>query len=228
MTLISKKFRNSALALSIVFTVTGCGGGSDKVDTLLDDLTPKDKSANITFVNALDEMASFYVQIRDLNRDVFSDEDKASDIAVNEISSPYKHAWGESLNNTTFGVQDANSQTKKDTLNQELTADSNVFAVAWLSGTDYQLSVFDKQASDKADVYSIRVFANSQMSVKINDSDQVVQTTEIGKVTQRFEVNNCETGLKVSGNYIDLCTLDLGKSYLVVADTNGKRVLIQE
>ncbi|PAJ71761.1 hypothetical protein CJF42_24980 [Pseudoalteromonas sp. NBT06-2] len=227
MTLLSKKIKSSTLALSIVFAVTGCGG-SDKIDKSIDDAV-KDISANITFVNALDEMASFHVQIKHLSRDVFSDKDKAADVAINEISSPYKHAWSDgSLKNTTFGVRDSNSQTKESKLDQELNADSNVFAVAWLSGTNYKLSVFEKQTSVQADVYNVRIFANAQMSVKINDSDQVVKTTEIGKVTQKFEINNCATGLQISGNYIDLCTVDLGKPYLVVADLNGKRIITQE
>jgi hypothetical protein len=227
MTIVTQKFKHNILALSVVFAVSACGG-SDKVDTLLDDLIPKDKSVNITFVNAVDEMASFYVQIRDLQRSIFSDEDKASDIAANEMSSPYEHAWGESLNNTTFGVQDTNSQSKRRSVDYELNDNSDVFAVAWLSGTDYRLSVFEKQASNTADIYSVRVFANSQMSVKINDSDQVVTTTEIGEVTEKFEINNCATGLQIGENYIDLCTVDLGESYLVVADSNGKRVITQE
>lgn len=225
MILLSKKIKSSTLALSIVFAVTGCG--SDKIDKSLDD-ADKDKSANITFVNALDEMASFHVQIKALSRDVFSDKDKAADVAINEISSPYKYAWSDSLENTTFGVRDTNSQTKKSKLDQKLTADSNVFAVAWLSGANYKLSVFEKHTSVQADVYNVRIFANAEMSVKINDSDQVVKTTEIGKVTQKFEINNCATGLQINGNYIDLCTVDLGKPYLVVADLNGKRIITQE
>jgi hypothetical protein len=52
MTAVTQKFKHNILALSVVFTVSACGG-SDKVDTLLDDLIPKDKSVNITFVNVV-------------------------------------------------------------------------------------------------------------------------------------------------------------------------------
>ena len=55
-----------------------------------------------------------------------------------------------------------------------------------------------------------------------------VLTTKKGSFTSFLAVSNCANGLKVANQAIDLCAGNFGASYLLVVDSNGKRVMAEE
>ena len=101
--------------------------------------------------------------------------------------------------------------------------------IAWLDGANYQLTGFTKNISSEADRMIVRVFSNTEQEVRINEVNDVVSTTEKGKVSAPFSIDNCAAGLNVGGNNIEFCNqAEFGKSYLAVVNSAGKITVIEE
>jgi hypothetical protein len=125
-----------------------------------------------------------------------------------------------------FGVRDSINADKEDRMTTTLSKNDNLWVIAWEASGDRELSVVDKKQSNNADVFNVRLFANGNYVVSVDGNH--VLNTEKGKVTTYLKVANCANGLKVADKAIDLCTGDFAKSYLLVVDNSGKRVMAEE
>lgn len=229
---VSSKIKSTTKTLLVILALLGTSCDSETVKDILG--ISKDDEAKFTFVNALNDVASLHLKHNYNN--ISNEDDKLfdnkyaifDDITVNGISSSYTYEYNMFENGIYLGVRESISQTKKTSIDARLKNEREYWAVAWLLGVDYKLSLFKKTNSDQANVYKVRIFASSVMNIKINGSEQVVATTEKGKISETFAIDDCANGLEVGDNFIDLCSGDFGKSYLVVADESGKRVIAQE
>jgi len=229
-----KKFNVKAVLYTTVMSLvlTACGG-SDKYDKSVDKLE-QNRSSELVFVNTMDEMVTFYVKNSIKWNKIFDDNHEMIQLAKNDSSKPIKYTWHKglkktNLNKSYFGIQDTNSKVNKAQVEFELKNDIDFFVVSWESSNEYKISVLEKKPSNAPDVFRIRVFTDSDMSIKINGSDEVVAIAKKGEVSSAFTINNCSDSLQVGNNYIDLCQEgDIGQSYLVVVDSNGKKVITQE
>jgi len=219
--------KKTALISSLIIGLSACGG-SDKYDDSVDDLD-QNRSSELVFVNTMDEMVTFYVKNSIKWNKMFDDKHNILDQAKYSSSEPNKYTWNNDSNTTDFGVQDTNSKVNKAQVEAELKNGIDFFVVSWESSNEYKISVLEKKPSNTPDVFRIRVFTNSDMSIKINGSDEVVAIAEKGEVSSAFTINNCADSLQVGNNHIDLCQgPNIGQSYLVVVDSNGKQVITQE
>lgn len=228
-----KKFNVKAVLCTTVMSIflSACGG-SDKYDKSVDELE-QNRSSELVFVNTMDEMVTFYVKNSIKWNKIFDDNHKILDLVKNSSSEPNKYTWHDDLKNVNlnksyFGVQDTNSKVNKAQVEFELKNGIDFFVVSWESSNEYKISVLEKKPSNTSDVFRIRVFTDSDMSIKINGSDEVVATAKKGEVSSAFTINNCYDSLQVGNNNIDLCQGDIGQSYLVVVDSNGKQLITQE
>lgn len=218
--------KKTALISSLIIVLSACGG-SDKYDKSVDELE-QNRSSELVFVNTIDEMVTFYVKNSIKWNKIFDDNHKILDLVKNSSSEPNKYTWSDDLNNSYFGVQDTNSKVNKAHVEAELKNGIDFFVVSWESSNEYKISVLEKKPSNTSDVFRIRVFTDSDMSIKINGSDKVVATAKKGEVSSAFTINNCSDSLQVGNNHIDLCQGNIGQSYLVVVDSNGKQLITQE
>jgi hypothetical protein len=218
--------KKSALISSLIIALSACGG-SDKYDKSVDELE-QNRSSKLVFVNTLDEMVTFYVKNSIKWNEIFDDNHEIIDLVKNSSSEPNKYTWHNDLNNSYFGVQDTNSKVNKAHVEAELKNGIDFFVVSWESSNEYKISVLEKKPSNTSDVFRIRVFTDSDMNIKINGSDKVAATAKKGEVSSAFTINNCSDSLQVGNNHIDLCQGDIGQSYLVVVDSNGKQLITQE
>lgn len=220
---------NKVLMTTILCTVlSACS--KDDIDESIDD-AEKNRTSDIYFVNSLDETATFYVKNGLMVNDLFKSQFDRGDVAKNSVSNVFRYDWNDNHDDTEFGVRDTVSLSESAKLTHDLKNNTDFWSIAWNSDGNnprYKLSVIEKRASNQSNVFSIRVFANSEMAIRINDSNNIVANTEAGKVTSVFRIENCATGLKIDNNFIDLCQGEFGKSYLIIADKNGKRVMVQE
>lgn len=223
-----KKFNVKAVLCTTVISLflTACGG-SDRYDKSVDELE-QNRSSELVFVNTIDEMVTFYVKNSIKWNEIFDDNHKILDLVNNSSSEPNKYTWHNDLNNSYFGVQDTNNKVKKAQVEVELKNGIDFFVVSWESSNEYKISVLEKKPSNTRDVFRIRVFTDSDMSIKINGSDEVIAIAKKGEVSSTFTINNCSDSLQVGNNHIDLCQGDIGQSYLVVVDSNGKQLITQE
>lgn len=218
--------KKSALISSLIIALSACGG-SDKYDKSVDELE-QNRSSKLVFVNTLDEMVTFYVKNSIKWNEIFDDNHEIIDLVKNSSSEPNKYTWHNDLNNSYFGVQDTNSKVNKAHVEAELKNGIDFFVVSWESSNEYKISVLERKPSNTSDVFRIRVFTDSDMNIKINGSDKVVATAKKGEVSSAFTINNCSDSLQVGNNHIDLCQGDIGQSYLVVVNSNGKQLITQE
>ncbi|AXT32617.1 hypothetical protein D1819_06865 [Pseudoalteromonas tunicata] len=199
----------------------GCGS-SDEVDEALE------KNAKFSFVNSLDSTSDFYVDKRSISlgySGLFDSKNRVSDdVSQNSVGATYSYNYKAINNMVNVGVKESNGNEEKnyDTLKDG----DNLWVIAWQSGNDKKISFVNKKKQDQADIFNVRVFASGNYSVAI-DGNQAT-ATKSGEISSYMAVNNCANGLAVNGVAIDLCTGDFGKSYLVVVDANGKRVMAQE
>lgn len=202
----------------------------DDIDESIDD-AEKNRTSDIYFVNALDDTATFYVKNGLMVNNLFKSQFDRGDVDSNSVSNVFAYDWNKSHDDTEFGVRDTNSSSKSAELTYNLKNNTDFWSIAWRNEGNnprYQLSVIEKSAANQSNVFSVRVFATSEMAIRINGSNSIATHTEAGKVSAVMRIENCATGLKLDNNFIDLCQGDFGKTYLIVADKNGKRVMAQE
>ena len=214
-----------ALFVAITSSLIGCDDTSDKIVDNIDTT----RQADISFVNAVGEMADFYVKPNYLNRDVFDSQQKAKTVFNSEVGN-FTFKWIDSgSQGSQFGVRDTNTSTTSSTIDTDIDSNAKYWMVAWLDGNQYQLTSFKKSSTRAANRFVVRVFSNTNLDIKINETDEIVAATEKGKVSVPFTIDNCAAGLNVGGNYIEFCNqAEFGKSYLAVVNSAGKIVVIEE
>lgn len=225
---LAQQWKTILLVFVISSGIAACNSSSsDDLDDDIDD-SKKDRQADIGFVNALDEQAIFYVKAKVLSRDIFASEQIAADV-LGANTANYALRFNDGTEKNDFGVRDSATQSKSAVTEIKLNDQAAYWVIAWLDGNAYQLTGFNKSTADEAGVFKVRVFSSTAMPVKINGNETIATTTEKGKVTTHFSIDDCETGLNVGGNPIDFCNdAVFGNSYLAVVDSNGKVVVAQE
>ncbi len=227
MSLLIQQWKTIFLVCAVLSGIAACKSSDDFNDDIVDEIK-KDNQADIGFVNALDEQAIFYARAEVLNRDIFDREQIAAEV-LGASTSNYPLRFSEETEKNDFGVRDSATQSKSAVTEIKLKDKSSYWVIAWLDGTRYQLTRFFKSRADEAGVFKVRVFSTTAMAVKINGNEAIAATTEKGKVTTHFSIDDCATGLNVGGNSIDFCNdAVFGNSYLAVVNSNGKIVVAQE
>ncbi|AZZ96220.1 hypothetical protein [Pseudoalteromonas sp. R3] len=213
-----------ALVLGLSAALTGCGESSEELKEQLN------HDAKMSFINSLDYMADFHAKKRSISSGYSGLFDSSSvvsaDVPAKEVGQTYSYSYKAINNMINLGVKDSNSGEKQDRMNTTLKDGASLWVIAWEANGERALSVVGKKPDNKADVFNVRLFANGSYDVMVDGSK--VATTEKGKVTDYYAVGSCAEGLQVAGNAIDLCNGDFGKSYLLVVDANGKRVMAAE
>ncbi|TMP37391.1 hypothetical protein [Pseudoalteromonas rubra] len=213
-----------ALVLGLSAALTGCGEGSEELKEQLN------HDAKMSFINSLDYMADFHAKKRSISSGYSGLFDSGSvvsaDVPAKEVGQTYSYSYKAINNMINLGVKDSNSGEKQDRMNTTLKDGANLWVIAWEADGERALSVVGKKQDNKADVFNVRLFANGSYEVMVDGA--AVAPTEKGKVTDYYAVSSCADGLQVADNAIDLCNGDFGKSYLLVVDANGKRVMATE
>ncbi|GAA0372707.1 hypothetical protein GCM10009092_41220 [Bowmanella denitrificans] len=216
------RVKQSALLLLAALGMGACS--SDQVDKAIDD-RPKNRDTTITFVNALNDDAGFYLHPHAMFGDVFRDKYKAVDLLSEDYGS-YLYGWNKDYAKTTFGVRNKNSNNKSRKLDAHLADGGRTWVVAWMNGSNYELSVFDKSPRNRADIISVRVLANADMDVAVDGKH--ISRVKSGKVSTHISVEQCNGTLSIANRAINLCQQEYGRSYLLVADSDGARVIVEE
>ena len=212
-------------ALAVLVGITACSGSSS--DRVIDGLK-KDKQATVSFVNAVNERATFYLKARILNRDTFDSENRVANVLSRNVDD-YIYKFNKTTEESRIGVRDAATQTKSATLDMDIDDKASYWVIAWLNGDAFRLSSFRKSTADETGVFKVRLFANTELDIRLNGNNTVVATTEVARVTTHFTVDDCATGLRVGDNFINLCNdAVFGKSYLAVIDDGAKAVVAEE
>lgn len=182
--------------------------------------------ATISYINGLDEEATFYIKKSSASSSVYHNKHKAVSLLSGDYSDEIRHKWF-GLEMTQLAVEDTNARDEQVSIKQLLKDDRDYWLISWLNGRDYELSLLKKASSNRDGLYRVRVFANDKLDIYLDGSNSKFLTTKVGEVSDYFSVEKC-TGLVIENNEIDLCTANFNHSYLAVVNDDGLITLVEE
>lgn len=219
-----KQFQKPVMVLAMAITLSACGGTSDKIIDHID----TNNSTNVSYINALAHNTTFYLKSSIYNASVYESRFRTVELMSADVSEVITHDWIDGANESVFAMENSITNGSRVSQNFDINKESDYWAIAWNEIDENKLSVFEKKTNNKADVYSVRLLATSEMSVKTFLSNDILATTESGVVTAFFEIEGC-SDLMVGDNEIDLCSIGtVGQSYLAVVSIDGQIVVVQE
>lgn len=212
----------------LALLVSACGSSDKIVGDILDDIETK-HSANISYVNGIDESVTFYIKSTVYPNSVFDNDHRIVNLQHTHASNEIKHKWIDGAKETEFAIADTNTASKKRIITRDLQDNQDYWSVAWMMDGDYQISLFNKLSSNQSGKFRVRVFTDATLPILLNGQAGLVENTEPGQVTDVFSVENC-SDLRVGATDVDLCqSADFGQSYLVVVNNlTGSVVVAQE
>ena len=220
----NQQHKKLAVTLVMAITLSACGGTADKI---IDNINTN-QSTNISYINALDNNTSFYLQSAIYNASVYESQFKTIELMSGEVSEVIPHDWIDGANESVFAIENSITNASRVSQDANITEQADYWVVAWSNVNESKLAVFEKKVSNTADMYSVRLLTTSEMSVKQSFSNDSLAITEPGVVTASFEIEGC-ADLMVGGNEIDLCSMGTaGQSYLAVVSEEGQIVVVQE
>ncbi|MEH8018343.1 hypothetical protein MN202_13965 [Rheinheimera muenzenbergensis] len=98
--------------------------------------------------------------------------------------------------------------------------------LAWMSGEALTHSLIEQRTSNQPGVIRIRLFATAA-SLEARQQAQTVRL-QLGTVSDYLSVTQCDGGLRVNEQAIDLCDASFGYSYLLVVGSHGRIALIPQ
>lgn len=212
-----------------LFVLSACG--SAIVDDINNDINEagKNRSASITFVNATDEMVSFYSAPAALIGEIYNSDYEQASVLSGEKSEPIKYQWNDSLSKTEVAVRDTSSQTKKASISYTFDDNNEYFSVAWLDDDSFSLSIIEGQTSIQRDVYNIRFFSETELSIILGDDTSAITSVEKGEVSEILTFDNCADIELINNVQSDFCQIaNIGESYLVVIDKNNEVIISEQ
>ncbi len=219
----SSKYMKPALLATLLSALAGCGGAEELAKEL-------ERSSNFTFVNALPYPADFHLQTRNIATDfsgLFDSSNRVyADVPKYEVSSVYVYKYKAINGMVNLGVRNSISKNDEEKSYLGIGNNEDLWVVAWDAAGDNKLTVVDRKRSDQSGKLNVRIFADGVYPVTVNGNS--VAATSKGGISDFYSLDNCNSSLKINNKAIDLCTADYGRSYLLVADANGKKVLLRE
>lgn len=227
MKLFNRKKTILTVVLGMGTFLSGCGGGSDKVvSDILDDVDTSHQ-ASISYVNALENSTVFYAKSTVYPDDVYRSKHRVIEVLANQTSDSINHEWINGAKETQFAIEDGNSASHKEQKIQDLQDNRRYWSIAWQHAGERELSVFEKNPTNEAGKYKVRIFANAELDISINQQT-AISSTEIDEISASFAIEGC-SDLQVGVTPIDLCqNADFGRSYLVVVDADTSAVVIAQ
>ena len=194
--------------------------------TACDDEAISKNDADVGYINALGDQANFYSKKASESSHLFDSGNRTVTLLQGASSEQLRHKWF-GYEYTFFGVENANNRDNQVSMDRLLKDSHDYWAVAWLNGSKAKLSMIESVSSDQNDIYRVRIFANKELDVYVDDSLTKSLTTKVGEVSPFLDIRTC-TGLVVGQNNIDLCQVDFGDSYLAVVNEVGLVSLVKE
>ncbi|MBY5945875.1 hypothetical protein [Photobacterium rosenbergii] len=219
--------RVALTTLSTIF-LFACGGGSssdspEPTVVTMDEVSVR--TLGIDLVNISGAAADFFVKESSGSSPLFDENNKVS--SVPDFNSYYHSvSWTTATPmKLDIGTIDTNTQTA-NALDEDILLNNKekLWAIAWSDEGDLTLSTGIQEPSPVEDKYRLRLFAVEDVTVTVNSTAFSVTNLSKGNFSNQLLVDNCNKELILSANQIDICELEIGKSYLLIVD--GEDVLL--
>ncbi|KMV30831.1 hypothetical protein AB733_09550 [Photobacterium swingsii] len=222
----------TALLTALPIVLLGCGGsgdgdsGIDAVSNAVDGIA-RTRQADLHFINSTNEAVDYHIRNTLSEGDLFASTNKATENMDKDVT-PYMYRWNVSDNVTIqLGIQDTNTKSiQAEIENMLIRENADLWVVAWLDDAKsklFKLSTLKRSRSDVAGEYRVRVFSQKDAQI-ITTSSVSINEAKQGVVTPYITVENCSGDLYFGPESIDICQLEIGKSYLLITD--GEELLM--
>lgn len=219
----------AVLFILLSMLITACGGStSSDIDTDIKD-AETNRSSTFKFVNATDEMTTFYAKYKGISESIYSSEYELVSVLEKQTSEAIIYKWNDKLSDTEFAVIDSVSQSKKNKTSHTISDDQSYVAVAWQDNDETTLTVIGVVNNANVNAYAVRFFSEIDQQVTFGDSESFSVTAEKGEVTNVVEIDSCAALEAVNDQQTNFCQMaNLGESYLFVITADGEVVFTQE
>jgi len=222
-----------ALIIFLTMLIYACGGSgsSDDINGAVDEAA-RVRQADIHLINTASESIDFFIRNE-------ADTDTLFDSSNNVVSnndkdvSEYTFQWNISDSvKTQIGAWDTNSQTLQTQLDSVVMNDTDkLWGIAWLDegNGELMLTTLKRQASDLASKWRVRVLSPKDTQITNSNIDDLqTEGATKGVVTPYFTIDSCSSDLFIGAEAVDLCSLEIGKSYLLITDGDVLLVAAEE
>lgn len=184
--------------------------------------------ADIRFLNNTDLSMTFFIKNEVESGNVFDSKFEIATVNSQRFSDDIRYRWLKENPVNQFASQDTNSRLIGQSLTANIRDNRDYWVVSWLLNNNYRLSLFERRQNDTEGEFQVRIFANQELQIDLNNQSSTSIFTQVGQVTPYYSIAQCGD-LTVGGIAIDLCqTGEIGGSYLVVVDANGLVVVARE
>ncbi|MGF1689732.1 hypothetical protein [Photobacterium kagoshimensis] len=222
----------TVLLTALPIVLLGCGGSGDgdsDIDAISNavDGIARTRQADLHFVNSTSEAVDYHIRNTLSESSLFASTNKATENMDKDVT-PYMYRWNVSDNVTVqLGIQDANTKSITAKIeNMLIRENADLWVVAWLDDAKsklFKLSALKRSRSDMAGKYRVRVFSQKDAQI-ITTASVSINEAKQGVVTPYITVDNCSGDLYFGPENIDICQLEIGKSYLLITD--GEELLM--
>lgn len=233
-----------ALSICLSFSLIGCGGsgGDDAIEAVIEEVQAvaeidpniadlnRIRSADVLFMNTSLDSMDYFLSSSTSTSLLFDSNNKAITNNNNEITSKsFEWTQTDSIR-ASLGIQDTNSQTQQAELKSIPIEDTDKWwVIAWRDDGKQQgalkLSALKRQSSTVNSTYRVRVFSQSDTQVinnNLNDLQTIIAAK--GTTTKYLTIQSCNGDLFFGAQSVNLCNLDISKSYLLITD--GEELLL--
>ncbi|OAN17746.1 hypothetical protein A3K86_02160 [Photobacterium jeanii] len=222
----------TALITALPIFIIGCGGSGDDSSEAaaignVVDTVAKTRQADLHFVNTTGDAIDYHIRHTLSEDTLFASTNKVTSNLDTQIT-PYMYRWNISDTVTVqIGIQDTNTQSITSEIESLLIKENDDrWVIAWLDEgktEQYKVSSVTRNQSSEAGKYRVRVFSQADAQIITTASISFTDAKQ-GVVTPYLTVENCNGDLHFGAESIDICQLDIGKSYLLI--TNGEDLLM--
>ena len=221
------KYITSVVSGLFVLLVTGCGSADKVISDVVDNIKTRHK-AQITYVNASENMASFYIKSTVNPLSVYDDKFFVTSLRENSFSEFVTHSWIDGAFEAEFAAFDTNTEQNRTNFKRNLSADTDYFALLWFGTTGHQISVIERKPAVSPSVYTLRLFTASPVQIFDKTTDELTISTKAGEASEHIQIDGCDD-LKAQQFDINLCATGTpGRAYLVVINQQGEILVLEE
>lgn len=104
----------------------------------------------------------------------------------------------------------------------EVDYEKHYHVLAWQSAGQLYVDFFKQDEADKNNYFALRFFAAED--VKVSIAEQTLTIAQ-GQLSDFYYTDDCQSGLKIDEQSVDLCDLSFGQSYLLVANSGSRQAI---
>lgn len=212
------------LLLSALLTLCACS----KEDVETANFGSDYFKADYQLINATPLELDFYIANSALDgdaRDPFADKYKVAHLPLQHDTQQLRHEHNSSSEVSLY-VHAPYQDTASYRQTYKVKRAKHYQWLAWRSGSALAHTLIERQLSNQRDVIRVRLFATAANLFARQQGTRV--RLSVGAVSEYFSITQCDSGLYINEQAVDVCDAAFGQSYLLVVGAQGRISLVAQ